>query len=111
MRSQVVDIRKHFNTRRTFLQVAAEQPRACLNGLEPMSWNPATVHQPLPTGSQHLIIGDRVIRDLTEILLVGQTTAFSIDGAPVAQVIEMLELQNNDRVETHPHDPPHDRDK
>ena len=78
VRSCSVDISKDLNTRRTFVQVAAENPRAFLNG---MSWNPATVQQPVPTRSQHLIIGDDLIKDLTEILVVGQTTACSFYGA------------------------------
>ena len=69
VRSRVVDIRKDLNTRKTFVQVAAEHPRACLNG---MSWNPATIHQPVPTGSQHLIIANSLVRDLTEILVVAK---------------------------------------
>ena len=97
VRSRVIDIRKDLNTRRTFVQVAAEHQRACLNG---MSWNPTTIHQQVPTGSQHLIIGDNLVRDLTEILVVGQTTAISFGGASVAQVIKMMELQNDDRVDT-----------
>ena len=69
VRSRVVDIRKDLSTRRTFFQVAAEHPRACLNG---MSWNPATIHQPVPTVSPHLIIANSLVRDLTEILVVAK---------------------------------------
>ena len=91
MRSRVVDIRKVFD------QVAAENPRTCLNG---MSWNPATIHQPVPTRSQYLIFGDSLLKDLTDIHVVGQATAISFGGATVAQVIKMIELQNVDRVDT-----------
>ena len=94
VRSQVIDIQKDLNTRRTFVQVAAEHPRACLNG---MTWNLAMIHQPVPTGSQHLIIGDSLVRDLKDILVVGQTAVISFGGASVAQVIKMMELQNDDR--------------
>ena len=65
-----------------------------------MSWNPATIHQPLPTGSQHLITGDNLVSDMTEIIVVGLTTAASFGGASVAQVIKMMELQKNDWVDT-----------
>ena len=65
-----------------------------------MTWNPATIQQPVPTGSQHLIIGDSLVRDLKNILLVGQTAVISFGGASVAQVIKMMELQNDDRVDT-----------
>ena len=64
-----------------------------------MIWNPAKVHQPVPTGSQHLIIGDRLVRDLNDILLLGQTAVISFGGASVDQVIKMMELQNDDSVD------------
>ena len=96
VRSRVVDIRKDLNTRSTFEQVAAEHPRAYLNG---MTRNPAAIHQPVPTCSQHSIIGDSLVRDLNQILVGGQTTVISFGGASVAQVIKMMQLQNDDRVD------------
>ena len=72
------------------MQVAAERPRACLNG---MTWNPAAIHQSVPTGSQHLIIGDSLVRDLIQVLVGGQTTVISFGGASVAQVIKMAGSQ------------------
>ena len=96
VRSRMINIRKDLNTRRTFVQVAAEHPRPCLNG---MTWNRATIHQPMPTGSQHLIIGDSLVKDLKDIIVVGHTAAISFGGASVAQMIKMMELQNDDRVE------------
>ena len=50
VRSRVVDIRKDLNCRRTFVQVAAEHPRACLNG---MTWNPEAIHQPCLKEPRH----------------------------------------------------------
>ena len=97
VRSRLVDIRKDLNTRKIFIQVAAKHPRACLNG---MSANLATINQPVPTGRQHLIIGDCLVNDLTEIPVVDQLTAISFGGASVAQVIKMMELQNDERVVT-----------
>ena len=96
-RSRVIDIRKDLNNRKNVVQVAAGQPRACLNG---MTWNPATIHQPVPTASQHLIIADSLVRDLKDSLVVGQTAVISFGGASVAQVIKMMELQNDDSVDT-----------
>ena len=101
VRSRVVDIRKDINTRRTFVQVAAEHPRACLND---MTWIPAAIHQPMPTCSQHLIIGDSLVRDFNKILVGGQTTVISFGRASVAQVIKMVELQNDDRLDFNRHD-------
>ena len=64
--SRVMDIRKNLMARHQFTQVAAEQPRACLND---MSWNPATSDQVIPPGNHHLIIGDKLVRDLNEIFV------------------------------------------
>ena len=60
-KSRVVDIRKNLTVRNQFVQVAAEHPRACLNG---MGWNPAISNQAIPPGSRHLVIGDNLVRDL-----------------------------------------------
>ena len=40
------------------------------------------------------------MRKLTEIHVVGQTTATSFGGASVARVVKMMELQNDDWVDT-----------
>ena len=40
------------------------------------------------------------MRDLSQILVGGQITLISFGGASVAQVIKMMELQNDDRVDT-----------
>ena len=45
LRSRVVDIRKNLAVRNLFVQVTADHPRACLNG---MSWNPAISNQANP---------------------------------------------------------------
>ena len=89
-KSRVVDIRKNLMVRNQFAQVAAEHPRACLNG---MRWNPATSNQVIPPGNRHLVIGDSLVRDLNEIFVHGQTTALSFGGAFVAQVIKMMKFQ------------------
>ena len=88
LRSGVVDIRKNLTVRNFFLQVAAEHPRACLNG---MSWNPAIGNQTIPSGSHHLVVGDRLVRDLNEIFVSVQTTVLFFGGASVAQAIKLME--------------------
>ena len=92
-RSRVVDVRKNLAVRNMFVQVAAEHPRACLNG---MIWNPAISSQEVPTGSRHLVVGDILVRDLNEIFVSGQTTVLSFREASVAQVIKMMEFQGED---------------
>ena len=57
-----------------------------------MTWNPA--------GSQHLIIGDNLVRDLNQISVGGQNTVISFGEASLAQVIKIMELHNDDRVDT-----------
>ena len=97
LRSRVVDVRKNLAVRNLFLQVAAEHPRACVNG---MSWNPAISNQAIPPGSRHLIVRDSLVRDLNEIFWSGQTTVLSFGGASVAQVINMMEFQGEDQLDT-----------
>ena len=104
LRYRVVDVRKHLAVRSFLLQVAAEHPRTCLNE---MSRNPAISNQAIPSGSRHLIVGDRLVRDLNEIFVSGKTTVVSFGGVSVAQVIKMMESQNEetkdrrDRRRTH----------
>ena len=80
LKTRVVDIRKNLAIGNFFVQVAAEHPRACLNG---MSWNPAISNQVIPPGSRHLVVGDSLVRDLNEIFVSGRTTALSFGGASV----------------------------
>ena len=94
---RVVDIRKNLAVRNQFVQVVAEHPRACLNG---MGWNPAMSNQTIPPGSRHLVVGDSLVRDLNEIFVSGQTTVLSFGGASVAQVIKMMEFQGEDYLDT-----------
>ena len=96
-KSRVVDIRKNLTVRNQFVQVAAEHPRACLNG---MGWNPAISNQAICPGGRHLVIGDSLVRDLNEIFVNGQTTVLSFEGASVAQVIKMMEFQGEDHLDT-----------
>ena len=96
-RSRVVDVRKNLAVRNLFVQVAAEHPRACLNG---MSWNPAITNQVIPPGSRHLVVGESLVRDLNEIFVSGQVTVLSFGGASVAQIIKMMEFQGEDYLDT-----------
>ena len=89
LRSRVVDIRKKLAVRNLFVQVAAEQPRVCLNV---MSWNPAISNQAIPPGSRQLVVEDSLARDLNEIFMSGQTTVLSFGGASVAQLNKMTEF-------------------
>ena len=89
LRSRVVDIRKNLAGRNLFVQVAAEQPRVCLNV---MSWNPAISNQAIPPGSRQLVVEDSLARDLNAIFMSGQTTVLSFGGASVAQLNKMMEL-------------------
>ena len=96
-RSRVVGNRKNLTVCNQFVQVATVHPCACLNG---MGWNPAISNQTIPSGSRHLVIGDSLVRDLSEIFVNGQTTVLSFGGASVAQVIKMMKIQGEDRLDT-----------
>ena len=95
--SRVVAIRKNLAVRNQFVQVAAEHPRACLNG---MGWNPTISNQAILPGSRHLVVGDNLVRELNEIFVSGQTTVLSFGGAFVAHVIKMMEFQGEDYLDT-----------
>ena len=92
-----MDIRKNLTVRNQFVQVAAEDPRACLNG---RGWIPAISNQAIPLGSRHLVVGDSLVRDLDEIFVSGRTTVLSFGGTSVAQVIKMMEFQGEDHLDT-----------
>ena len=64
LRSRVENIKKNLAVRNLLVQVAAEHPRAFLNGI---SWKPAITNQEIPRGSRHLVVGDSLLRDLNEI--------------------------------------------
>ena len=64
-----------------------------------MNWNPAVSDQAIPSGNRHLNVGDSLVRGLNEIFVNGQTTFVSCGGASVAQVIKMMESQNEDQVD------------
>ena len=97
LRSRVVDVKKNLEVLNLFLQVAAEHPRACLNG---MGWNPAKSNQAILPGSRHLVVGDILVRDLNEIFVSGQTTVLSFGGASVAEVIKMMAFHGEDQLDT-----------
>ena len=92
-----MDIRKNLTVCKLFVQVAAEHPRACLNG---MDWNPAISNQAIPLGSRHLVVEDSLVRDLNVIFVNGQTTFLSFGGASVAQAINMMKFQGEDHLYT-----------
>ena len=96
-KSRVVDIRNNLTVRNQFVQVAAERPRACLNG---MGWNPAISKQAISSGSRHLVVRDGLVRDLNETFVSGQTTVLSFGRASVAQVIKMIEFHGEDHPDT-----------
>ena len=96
-KAHVVDIRKNLTVCNQFVQVAAQHPRACLNGI---GWNAAISNQAIPPGICHLVVGDKLVRDLIEIFVNGQTTVLSFGGASVAQVIKMMEFQGEDHLDT-----------
>ena len=79
------------------MQVAVDNPQACPSG---MGWNPVATHQPIPSGSRLLIMGDSLVRDLIEIFARVQTTAVIFGGASVAEVIKMMEFHNEGQLDT-----------
>ena len=93
--SRVIDIQKNNQLRYNFTGVPETDPRACFNRA---TWNPAVNLQQPPLGTSHLILGDSLVRVLSNLRTSWVTTVMAFGGATIAQLYRMVELMNPGRI-------------
>ena len=92
---RVIDIQKNNQLRYNFTGVPETDPRACFNRA---TWNPAVNLQQPPLGTSHLILGDSLVRVLSNLRTSWVTTVMAFGGATIAQLYRMVELMNPGRI-------------
>ena len=93
--SRVIDIQKNTQLRYNFTGVPETDPRACFNRA---TWNPAVNLQQPPLGTSHLILGDSLVRVLSNLRTSWVTTVTAFGRATIAQLYRMVELMNPGRI-------------
>ena len=93
--SRVMDVQKNNKLRYNFTGVPETDPRACFNRA---TSNPAVNLQQPPLGTSHLILGDSLVRVLSNLRTSWVTTVMSFGGATIAQLYRMVELMNPGRI-------------
>ena len=93
--SRVMDVQKNNQLKYNFTGVPEAGPRACFNQA---TWNPAVNLQQPPLGTSHLILGDSLVRVLSNLRTSWFTTVIAFGGATIAQLFRMVELMNPGRI-------------
>ena len=93
--SRVIDVQKNNQLKYNFTGVPEADPRACFNR---GTWNPAVNLQQPPLGTSHLILGDSLVRVLSNLRTSWVTTVMAFGGATIAQLFRMVELMNPGRI-------------
>ena len=93
--SRVIDVQKNNQLRYNFTGVPERDPRACFNRA---TWNPAVNLQQPPLGTSHLILGDSLVRVLSNLRTSWVTTMMAFGGATIAQLYRVVELMNPGRI-------------
>ena len=93
--SRVIDIQKNIQLRYNFTGVPETDPRACFNRA---TWNPAVNLQQPPLGTSHLILGDSLVRVLSNLRTSLVTTVMAFGGATIAQLYRIMQLMNPGRI-------------
>ena len=93
--SRVMDVQKNNQLKYNFTGVPETDPRACFNRA---TWSPAVNLQQPPLGTSHLILGDSLVRMLTNLRTSWVTTVMAFGGATIAQLYRMVELMNPGRI-------------
>ena len=93
--SRVIHVQKNNQLKYNFTRVPEADPRACFNRA---TWNPAINLQQPPLGTSHLILGDSLVRVLSNLRTSWITTVMTFGGATIAQLFWMVELMNPGRI-------------
>ena len=93
--SRVKDVQKNNQLRYNFTRVQETDPRACFNRT---TWSPAVNLQQPPLGTSHLILGDSLVRVLSNLRTSWVTTVMAFGGATIAQLYRMIELMDPGRI-------------
>ena len=93
--SRVMDVQKNIQLKYYFTRVPKADPRVCFNRI---TWNPAVNLQQPPLRTSHLILGDSLVRVLSNLRTSWITTVMAFGGATIAQLFRMVELMNPGRI-------------
>ena len=93
--SRIIDVQKNNQLKYNFTGVPETDPRACFNRA---TWSPAVNLQQPPLGTSHLILGDSLVRVLSNLTTSWVTTVMAFGGATIAQLYRMVELMNPERI-------------
>ena len=93
--SRQIDVQKNNQLKYNFTGVPETDPRACFNRA---TWSPAVNLQQPPLGTSHLILGDSLVRVLSNLRTSWVTTVMAFGGATIAQLYRMVELMNTGRI-------------
>ena len=93
--SRIIDVQKNNQLKYNFTGVPETDPRACFNRA---TWSPAVNLQQPPLGTSHLILGDSLVRVLSNLRTSWVTTVMAFEGATIAQLYRMVELMNPGRI-------------
>ena len=93
--SRIIDVQKNNQLKYNFTGVPETDPRACFNRA---TWSPAVNLQQPPLGTSHLILGDSLVRVLSNLRTSWITTVMAFGGATIAQLYRMVELMNPGRI-------------
>ena len=93
--SRIIDVQKNNQLKYNFTGVPETDPRACFNRA---TWSPAVNQQEPPLGTSHLILGDSLVRVLSNLRTSWVTTVMAFGGATIAQLYRMVELMNPGRI-------------
>ena len=93
--SRITDVQKNNQLKYNFTGVPETDPRACFNRA---TWSPAVNLQQPPIGTSHLILGDSLVRVLSNLRTSWVTTVMAFGGATIAQLYRMVELMNSGRI-------------
>ena len=92
---RIIDVQKNNQLKYNFTGVPETDPRACFNRA---TWSPAVNLQQPPLGTSHLILGDSLVRVLSNLRTSWVTTVMAFGGATIAQLYRMVELMNPGRI-------------